>query len=343
MKADVESRLGLVSRLELKQQAKAAVAREQIVSQEPPTPNTIAILPFSFVGATEELRPLQTALADMMITDLSVAPRALQPIERTRMQALIDEMLLSAAGFTDPSRTTQAGRLLKAENVVQGAITMAAQDQLRVTGSLLNTVQRAERAPLQGQNQVQNIFNLEKELVFRIFSALNITLTDAERQRINDNRTTNLLAFLSYGRGLESLDRGNYAEATSHFNQAASLDPQFARARAQRQESVQLQQANQVSTEEIAVGGAAETSPRMDAVSPIAATNDLLKQTAQEVNYSPGQHLTGSGNTGDGSTRNSQTRNNGQQEAQGQSSGGIQQALKAKVNITICNPTVRAC
>jgi tetratricopeptide (TPR) repeat protein len=344
LKADIRTRLALVTRQELKQSARLAIANEQRVSAEPPTPNTIAVLPFDFPGATEELRPLQTALADMMITDLSVSPRSLQPIERSRMQALVDEMLLGAAGFTnDATRTTQAGRLLKAENVVQGAIVMSGANDVRVDGQVLNTVQRTARGgAVQGQGQIQTILDVEKQLVFQIYTNLSITLTEAERQRINNNRTSNLIAFLAYGRGLQAMDRGNYTEATQHFNQAAQADPQFSAARTQRQESVQLQQANQVSTDEIATQGVSETSLAIEAVPAISSTTDLLQSVGQELNPSPAPNLTNQGNTGDG-VRNTQQRNNGQQEAQGQSSGGLQQALKAVINISICNVTIRQC
>lgn len=335
VKDEIRGRLALVVQKELKQQAKAIIAREQVLSQEPPTPRTVAVLPFRFNGATEELQPLQSALADMMITDLSVS-RAIVPVERVRIQALIDEMLLGQAGITDGANTTRAGRLLKAEHIVQGAMTLTSDRTIRVDGAVLATAQGTTRGPLSGQNAVEAIFDLEKDLVFRVFSALQIELTAAERERINENRTGNLLAFLAYGRGLQALDRGNYSEATQFFNQATQLDPQFSRAEAQRDQATQLNEAVQVTTDQIAIAGVSEIAG-IDVVAPTLTTGDILKQTATEVNYSPSTQMTG-GRPADPTGLQSQTRQNGQQEAIGGQTGGVQQALKATITINIKRP-----
>jgi tetratricopeptide (TPR) repeat protein len=335
VKDDIEGRLALVARKELKQQARAILDREQILSTEAPTPRTLAVMPFQFIGASEELKPLQTALADMMITDLSVS-RSLIPVERVRMQALIDEMLLGQAGISDAANTTRAGRLLKAEHIVQGAINVSADRQLRVEGNVLATASRASRGSLTGQNSVDAVFDLEKQLVFDIYRTLGITLTVAEQERINDNRTGNLLAFLAYGRGLEALDRGNYGEASAFFNQATSLDPQFSRAQAQRTEATQLNQSAQTSAEQIASSAATEAAS-MEVVAPTVSTGDMLKNTASEVNYSPATQMTTQASS-QSATQTQQTRNNGAQEAQGGSSGGVQQALKATITINIKRP-----
>lgn len=335
VKDDIQGRLALVARKELKQQARAILDREQVLSTEAPTPRTLAVLPFQFVGASDELRPLQTALADMMITDLSVS-RSLQPVERVRMQALIDEMLLGQAGITDAANTTRAGRLLKAEHIVQGQINVSGDRNLRVEGNILATASRESRGNLTGQNTVDAVFDLEKQLVFDIYRTLGITLTAAEQERINENRTSNLLAFLAYGRGLEALDRGNYGEASTFFNQAVSADPQFSRAQAQRTEATQLNQTAQTSTAEIATQAAASAGT-VEVVAPTASTGDLLKNTATEVNYSPATQMTTQA-TSQSATQTQQTRNNSAQEAQGGSSGGLQQALKATITINIKRP-----
>jgi tetratricopeptide (TPR) repeat protein len=337
LKEDIRARLGLLARREMKQQAQAALRREQVVSDEPPTPRTIAVLPFAFNAPNDELKPLQTALADMMITDLSVSP-AIVPVERVRLQALLDEMLLGQAALSDGAATIRAGRLLKAENLVQGAITIVNDREVRVDGAVLLTAQQSARGQLTGQNTVDAIFDLEKQLVFRIYELLGVTLTPAERERINENRSANLIAFLNYGRGLEALDRGSYTEATSHFNQATRIDPSFSRALEQHRQATQLRQAGATPVAEIVVSAVRETRSVVGSVAPIATSNTLLTQLTNDVNYSPGQNLTQQGNTGEGSATGGQKRNNGGQEAQGGGSGGLQGALKAILTITIPRP-----
>jgi tetratricopeptide (TPR) repeat protein len=336
LKEDIRGRLALLARKEMKQQAQAMLQREQVVSAEPPTPRTVAVLPFSFNAPNDELKPLQTALADMMITDLSVSP-AIVPVERVRLQALLDEMLLGQAGLSDGAATIRAGRLLKAENLVQGAITIAG-DQVRVDGAVLLTEQRSSRGQVSGENAVSAIFDLEKQLVFRIYELLGVTLTAAERERINENRSANLIAFLSYGRGLEALDRGSYTEASTFFNRATQVDPSFSRALENRRQATQLREAGAITLSEIVVSGARETKAGITSAAPTVTGNTLLTQITNDVNYSPGQNLTQQGNTGDGSAQSGQTRNNGGQEAQGGGSGGLQGALRAILTITIPRP-----
>lgn len=323
VRSQLRARLGLVARAELKEQAKLALEREQILSQEAPTPNTLAVMPLQISGVSEELRPLQSALADMMVTDLSVTP-AVKPVERVRLQALLDEMLLGQAGFTE-GVTNRAGRLLKAENVVQGAITMTGEQQIRIDGDVLLTEQRSSRGTVSGEQSLEAIFDLEKQIVFQIYDRLGVTLTAQERERINGNRTSNLIAFIAYGRGLEALDRGNYTEARAHFGEASRIDPGFSQARIQRNEAAQMQQAASVSTLEIASSATGTNS----AVPPTMASGNLLRLTASEVNFSPGDGLLSQGAPAEGTTAQNSSGGAGAKESLAQNSG------KSVINISI--------
>src|SRR5688572_27106021 len=186
----IRSRLALVAREELRQSARVAVEREQQMSDEPPTPRTVAVLPFRLVGTGEELAPLQSALSDMIITDLSVSP-ALTSIERVRINALVDEMLLAQAGLAENATGARAGRLLKAEHVVQGVVAQSAAEQIRMDATVLNTQRREAAGNFGREQQINAIFDLEKEIVFNVFNTLGVTLTPTERERINANRTAN--------------------------------------------------------------------------------------------------------------------------------------------------------
>jgi hypothetical protein len=90
----------MVARQQLRQDAKSVIAREQQMSQEPPTPRTSCGVAVQMVGTSDDRAPLQSALSDMIITDLSVSP-AITSVERVKVSAMIDEMLLSQAGLAD--------------------------------------------------------------------------------------------------------------------------------------------------------------------------------------------------------------------------------------------------
>ena len=333
VKERLRARLAYVARQQLKQDAKLTLEREQQVSDEPPTPRTVAVMPFRMVGTGEELAPLQTALSDMIITDLSVSS-AITSVERVKIDAMIDEMLLAQAGLAEAETGVRVGRLLKAENVVQGVLAQATEKELRMDATVLNTARRASAGTFAQTEQVDAIFDLEKAIVFNIFNTVGVTLTASEREKINENRTGNLMAFLAYGRGLDAMDRGNYAEASTFFRQASQLDPNFQRVQVQQIESNQLQQAEQVSTSEIAREGSGE-----GAGPTVTSNTDLLSQVTKETVSSPIDNLqTASSNpTANTGTSQQQNQSANASTSQGQTPG-VAQAAKATIIIKITRP-----
>jgi tetratricopeptide (TPR) repeat protein len=274
----VRGRLAIVSRQEIRALARQALAQEALLSQQAPTPNTVAVMPFVLTGLPDELAPLRTALADMIITDLSFT--SLRSVERVRVQSMIDEMVLTQAGYTTAETGARMGRLLRAQTVVQGLIS-GSDNQLAVNASVLNTEQRAAR-DLARSGQVEGIFTLQKEMVFGILDALGIVPTAQERDAITGNRTGNLIAFVAYGRGLEAMDRGDYSEALNHFQESARLDPTFRAAQLQRLEAQHVSSAS--SAERISEIAVVE----IGAVQAAALTQQIVDQ----VNYSPSTTMT---------------------------------------------------
>ena len=281
--------LALAAREQLKQDARAVLAREQQLSEEPPTARTVAVMPFRIVGLTDELAPLQTALTDMIITDLSISP-AITSIERSRINAMIDEMLLAQSGLAEQETGARVGRLLKAEHVVQGILAQSGDQQVRMDATVLNTARRATAGTFGQNEQLDAIFKLEKQIVFNIFDVLGVTLTETEREKINENRTTNLLAFLAYGRGLESLDRANYQQAQTFFRQASRIDPSFQRVQVQQQEAIQLQQITVVTTTpNLLTDIKNETVPSPVTATTQSQTTDVQQNQAGNIQQSQGQ------------------------------------------------------
>lgn len=127
----IRDRLQLIGQNVLKQQARAALAQEAQLSTAPPAPRSLAVLPFGFNSDREDLEPLIYALSDMMITDFAVS-NALTVLDRSQIQTLLDEMALTEAGYSEPATGARAGRLLRAESVVQGVITTIGEQNLRL-------------------------------------------------------------------------------------------------------------------------------------------------------------------------------------------------------------------
>lgn len=339
LKEQVRGRLAMVARQQLRQDAKVVLERESQMSTEPPTPRTVAVMPFQLVGTGEELAPLQTALSDMIITDLSVSP-AITSVERVKINAMINEMLLTQAGLAESETGARVGRLLKAENVVQGVLAQSGAKQLRLDATVLNTVRKSPAGTFGQNQQVDAIFDLEKAIVFNVFNTIGVTLTASEREKINENRTASLVAFLAYGRGLNELDRGNYQQASTFFRQATQLDPKFERAKEQQTEATALQDAAETPTSDFASAILdAATSPAFAA----PTESQLLPNMTQELNGSGADNIPGAGNgafapppTPPAVTNGAQnTTNPGNSTGQ---TGGVTQSGKATIVITINRP-----
>src|SRR5690606_2308684 len=86
-RTEIENRLTLLTRAELRAAAREAIGREQALSAQPPTANAVAVFPFRYVGSNPEYAPLGRGLTHLMITDLSKLSR-LTLLERERVQAL---------------------------------------------------------------------------------------------------------------------------------------------------------------------------------------------------------------------------------------------------------------
>jgi len=260
VKNQISARLALLDRKMNEMRAKQAVAQEQQLSSVPGPANAVAVMPFTFTGADSSLRPLERGFADLVTTDLSRAS-ALKVLERAQIQALLDEIQLQQSGAVQGGTGVRAGRILQAGRLVGGAISQLGPDQLRTSATVTNVQTSAiQGAPAAQQASLDQLFDMEKRLVLDLFNSLNVTLTTAERNAIEQRPTRSLAAFLAYSRGLELEDQGRYDEASRSFDNALRLDPGFASARQKSQETKNIVAGGTVtaSTVESGLRGTAE-------------------------------------------------------------------------------------
>ncbi len=355
LKAELRRRLQYIAQNILKEQAREALAREEELAATDPQPRTVAIFPFAFNSDDENLEPLIYALADMMTTDFAVS-NAITVLERAQIQALLDEMALTEAGYAEQGTGARAGRLLRAEHVIQGVLTPLG-EEISVTQEVLNVPNASSVGRIDEAASLQQLFDMEKQLVFRTFrDVLGIELTPAEEQRILENRTDNVLAFLAYGRGLRLKDQGQYEAAAQAFQQAQQLDPGFEAATQELVEAETLQDAAQTTTDDLAQTAAqtGETT-QQGAVAPPPATTtgstttdeggttqtaSTLNGASEAVNPTPTSGTIDLGSTQQKETAQQQTasedRSDAVQESQGQEN--VTTAAQAQIRIVIRRP-----
>ncbi|MBX9928027.1 MAG: tetratricopeptide repeat protein [Gemmatimonadaceae bacterium] len=303
---DIAKRLVSVSKLELQAAAKAAIANESRVAQQPGSPRTIAVMPMKFTGTDTTLQPLERGVADLLITDLSRSSQ-LTVVERDRMQAIVDEIALASSGAVDQTTAVRGGRITRAGRVVQGGIVQTGGQRLSLSSSVVDVPTSAQVGrDASAQGALDQLFTLEKTLAFGVFDALGITLTAAERQLVEQRPTRNVQAFLAYSRGLLAEDKGRFDEAARYFENAQSLDPAFAGAAIKAQNANSAVQGAAVTATKVETGlkSSAEGQTVQAAERGTTTVNQPLNQTlantVQSVNPTTTTTVTSSGGSGGG-------------------------------------------
>jgi TolB-like protein len=335
VRGQLEGRLASLARKELAAAAKEAVRTEQSLSSTPGSPRTVAVMPLAFAGEDTSLVPLGRGLAELIVTDLSRSNQ-LTVVERARMQALVDELALTAAGRVDESTSLRAGRILQAGRIVQGSIQQLPSEQLRVDAAVVDVSSAMPVGTASGDDRMDALLTLQKEIVLQIFNSLGVQLTVAERNLIEQRPTRSLAAFLAFSRGLAAEDSGRFDMASRFFEDAVRIDPGFGAAAMRQQAAAQASAAQQVSVTSISasLGNGAEGQVVQSAARGEASTGDnAAQQTAQALNPSSAGTVTGG--TG-GSTDQQAPSSDRASESSGRSNAGT--PASSTVNIVIKLP-----
>lgn len=318
VRSQLEARLAALTRRELIEQAKTAIANEQTMASVAGNERTIAVLPFRFSGTDSSLIPLERGMAELVITDLAKV-KALTVLERERVQALVDEMALSLTAAADPRTAVRTGRLIRAGRLVQGSLTELPQSSLRVDAALVDVPTSRAAGTAAANDKLDELFAIEKRIVLDLIDDIGIQLTAQERRSIEERPTRSLAAFLAFSSGLMAQDNGNLDQAQRFFSEAVRVDPTFAPA-AQKQAEVQQIQAGEqmtASVVEAAVAAAPEGEIVADAIvgeseAPAEENSGLgstAAATAESLNPSAANTAINSGSTGSGTNDPSQTSN----------------------------------
>lgn len=235
VRRQLRRRMAAIRARELTQLARAALADESRLASAASSPRTIAVLPLRYTGSDSTLRPLERGLADLMVTDLARS-RALTVVERDRLQSLVEEMRLAEGGTVDAATAARSGRLVGAGRIVQGALSESADRRLRLDAAVVDVPTTTAVGSAGDDDRLDQIFALEKRIVFGVFDALGVTLTPAERTLVEERPTRSVAAFVAYSTGLLAMDRGDLDEADRQFGIALRLDPGFALAKQRARE-----------------------------------------------------------------------------------------------------------
>ena len=208
--------------------ARAAVANERALAATTANPNTIGVVPLA--AADSALEPLAFAIADFLLTDLSRS-RQLTVVDRTELHAILRELDLAGSGRVDSATAPRTGHLLRAGRLVVGAVGPAAREAVRLDARTADVNSGRVVAAGTADAALTQVLDAEKTIALRVFDALGVTLTPAERVAVEARPTRNLAALLAYGRAVRYEVEGAYSAAAAEYARASLLDPQFRLAR----------------------------------------------------------------------------------------------------------------
>src|SRR5215813_1314580 len=185
---------------------------------------SVAILPFKNVSNDPQSSCYEFSLADAVITELA---RVRSVVVRPS-----SEIIKYQGAQVDPR---QAGREMAVSAVLSAGF-LRAGDRIRVTAQLVDV----DSGDLLWSDRIDadatDIINVQDTITQEICDGLRLELTSDEKDRLEQQKTTNAEAYEEYLRGRDCLARFIYHtiarkdidEAIARFEHAAYLDPSFA-------------------------------------------------------------------------------------------------------------------
>ncbi|HER00585.1 MAG TPA: hypothetical protein ENO22_14705 [candidate division Zixibacteria bacterium] len=193
---------------------------------------TIAVMYFdnhSISEDQEKLDPLCKGLMSMMIQDITKS-EALRVVERDRINFLVEELELQQSDLTDKSTAVQMGKLVGAQTILMGGFMKVDKNDFKIFGRLVSVetgeVIKAEEV----EGDPDDVFELQKELVFKILDVMQIDVDKDTKEKINEGRDAKYEALYHYSLGLALEDKKEYTEAYAEYKKALDLAPGYAEA-----------------------------------------------------------------------------------------------------------------
>jgi non-specific serine/threonine protein kinase len=192
--------------------ASAAAAR--------PAQKSVAVLYFENLSGVKDDEYFRDGMTEDIITELSKIAQ-LRVFPRSEVIAFRNK----------PLTAPEVGQQLDASYVLEGSIRRAG-NRLRITAQLVETRTRHSAWAERYDRELEDVFAIQDEIARSIAQALRITLTPQEEKTIARKPTENLQAYDYYLRGRSYARRENLDFALQMFEQAITLDANFALAHA---------------------------------------------------------------------------------------------------------------
>jgi TolB-like protein/cytochrome c-type biogenesis protein CcmH/NrfG len=186
-----------------------------------PDKPSIAVLPFTNMSEDPEQEYFSDGITEDLITDLS------------KISGLFVIARNSAFIYKGKAvKIAEVGRELGVRYVLEGSVRKA-NGRVRITAQLVETTTEGHLWAERYDRDLKEIFALQDEVAQKIVAALEVKLTEDERERLVRKYTDNMEAYDYYLRGAEYFYRSTKeanVQARRMFERAIELDSEFAEA-----------------------------------------------------------------------------------------------------------------
>ena len=193
-----------------------------IYAKDPAPPKDIlSVLYFDNTTRNQEHAWLSKGIADMLISEIA-GRGAVDVVERTNLNKLLDEQKLSLTGLVDEKKAVELGRLLSANKLIYGSYIIRG-NNIIINGKLTETESGKITATFSAQGPLDSILFLQSELSLKVQKALGLESREATKPAPGYS----LLAVKKYYQGLDLLDKGAVEDARKKFEEASRIDPYY--------------------------------------------------------------------------------------------------------------------
>jgi curli biogenesis system outer membrane secretion channel CsgG len=194
---------------------------------------TVAIMYFtnSALIKHDDYEPLSKGITEMLITELAASP-AIQVVERDRLQKLLEEQDLNAAGKVDKETAVQLGKILGARHMLMGGFVIDPRQNMRLDLRAVDVETSRVEYVETVSGKAENVLGLISTLGAKVNSRLRLPpLPTARHTGAKTSKSNQLRAVMLLSRALNEEDRGNTSGAMTLYREALGIYPEYDRAR----------------------------------------------------------------------------------------------------------------
>lgn len=202
-------------------------------AQEVDTRPGIAVLPYTHGGSygpdREDLEALTVGIQQLLLTELAQNSN-LRVVERSQLQAILDEQGLVTSGQVDPSTAARIGRLVGARYMVMGSF-VDLYGAFRMTGRIVDVETSETLNAVEVNGRKQDLYSLLVDLAGAITEGASLPPLEVAMVEQRRARSIPPEAVTLFSRAQVFQDGGRHEQAIELYRQISQRFPDMIEAR----------------------------------------------------------------------------------------------------------------